>query len=163
MTKGTIAADDDFESLSWHDNLLHGLRWEIGDPERDQWHSRLILDIDHILEWLCGLDNRPQFKIAPATLTFEDATDLAVHIPQVDAGAQVALQVPSIHEIARERVKDQKICLDRSYWRWTIRLNQPQGGVIVLGASGLRMALRAEPALCEEQWYPTDRPRPLPF
>jgi hypothetical protein len=163
MPTETIAETGDFEQLSFHDNLVHGLRWEIGDPERGEWHSRLLFDIDHILEWICGTDRRPRFRVAPATLVFEDATEMAVHLPHVDYGAQVALQLLSIDHIDRERIADQKICLDRAYWRWTIRFNQPQGGFIALGASGLRLSLRAEPMLVEEQWYPTDRPRPQPF
>jgi hypothetical protein len=152
-----------FDQLSWHDNLVHGLRWEIGDPQRNEWHSRLVLDIDHILEWVCGLDGRPRFKVAPASLVFDEATDLAIQLPHLDHGTQTALQLLSIDEIAREPIKDQKICSDRPYWRWSIRLNQPQDGWIAFGSSGFRQTLRSEPVLCEEQWFPTDRPRPQPF
>jgi hypothetical protein len=119
-----------------------------------------VLDIDHVVEWVCGAGSRPQFQVAPATLIFENATDLGVQLPQHDYGTQVALQLLSIEAIERERVKDQKICLDRPYWRWTIRLNQPQGGTIAFGASGFRLSLRADPVLMDEQWYPTDRLRP---
>ena len=163
MTEGPIGTTADFERLSWHDNAVHGLRWEIGDPLRGEWHSRLMLDIDHILDWICGTEDAARFRIAPATLVFEDATDLAVHLPQVDYGTQVALQLLSIDHIDRERVADQKICLDRPYWRWSIHFNLPEGGLIAFGASGFRMDLRAEPVLCEQLQYPTDRPRPLPF
>jgi hypothetical protein len=35
---------DDFDGFSWHDNITYGLSWDIGDPERDTWHCRLLLD-----------------------------------------------------------------------------------------------------------------------
>ena len=152
-----------FDQLSWHDNLVHGLRWEIADPQRNEWHSRLILDIDHILEWVCGTEGRPTFRVAPASLIFDDATDLSIHLPDRGYGSQISLSPLSIDAVERERVTDQKICLDRPYWRWTVRFNDPRGGSMSFGASGFRQTLRAEPVLCEEQWFPTDRPRPLPF
>jgi hypothetical protein len=152
-----------FDRLSWHDNAVHGLRIDVGDPDRGQWHSRLILDIDNIVEWLCGTDGRTQFRVAPATLAFENATDLSIQLPERGYGTQISLNPLSIDRIEREGVTDQRICLDRPYWRWSIRFNDPEGGLIAFGASGFRLALRAEPLLTAEQRYPTDRSRPLPF
>ena len=159
-----VSADTDaFDQLSWHDNLVHGLRWEIGDPDRNEWHSRLILDIDYILEWVCATDGRPHFKVAPATLSFENGADLSIQLPDRGHGSQISLSPLSIDRIERERVTDQRICLDRPYWRWAIRFNDPRGGMICFGASGFLQTLRAEPVLTQQQWYPTDQPRPLPF
>jgi hypothetical protein len=157
------ADTDAFDRLSWHDNLVHGLRWEIGDPDRNEWHSRLILDIDHILDWIRGTDGRFSFRVAPATLVFDDATDLSIQLPDRGYGSQINLSPLSIDGIERERLRDQRICLDRPYWRWAIRCNDPNGGLISFGASGFRQTLRAEPVPTDEQWYPTDRPRPQPF
>ena len=117
-----------FDALSWHDNTLYGLRAEIGDPDRGTWHSRLLLDIDYILEWVCATDGRARFQVAPASLVFEDVTDLRLSLDQGDSGCSVAIQLPTIDRIERERLSDQKICLDRPYWRWRICFNQPQGG-----------------------------------
>ncbi len=154
---------EEFERLSWHDNALFGMRIEVGDPDLGTWHSRLLLDIDHILEWICGTDRRPRVLLAPATLCFEDVTDLKVALDQGESGCQVAMQLPTIDRIERVGVAEQKICLVRPYWRWAIRFNQPAGGLIAFGASGFRQSLRAEPALGEEQRYPADRARPQPF
>jgi hypothetical protein len=63
----------------------------------------------------------------------------------------VALSPLSIASIAREPIKDQKVCLDRPYWRWRIALNDPQGGEIAFGASDFTQTLRAEPKLSSEQ------------
>ena len=65
---------------------------------------------------------------------------------------------PSIDAITRQRIKDQKICLDRPYYRWRIAFNLPPGGEIGFGASGFSMELRADPVLTDEQRLsPADR------
>ncbi len=58
--------EKDFETLSWHDNIVYGLRFDVGDIGRDDWRSELILDIDHIVEWICGTGGGgAQFHVAP--------------------------------------------------------------------------------------------------
>ena len=70
------ANTDAFDGFSWHDNQVHGLRWELGDPERGEWHHRLVLDIDHIVEWTGAGIGEGRFRVAPASLVFEDVQDL---------------------------------------------------------------------------------------
>ena len=41
--------EKDFDSLSWHDNELHGIR--LHNPT-GEFNFDLILDIDHILTWI---------------------------------------------------------------------------------------------------------------
>jgi hypothetical protein len=144
----------DLDDRSWHDNALYGLRLDVGDHARGDWHADLVLDIDHIVEWLCGVDRRIRFRVAPATLTFNDVTDLRVAIDCGDSGGRIAIQTLSIDRITRERIPDQKICLDRPYYRWRIALNAPQGGLLTFGASGFTQALRAEPVLLDQQQLP---------
>lgn len=152
------ASEADFERLSWHDDTLYGLRFEVGDPERNAWHSDLVLDLDHIVEWLCDEAGGARFRVAPATLTFHHVTDLKVAVDWGDSGCQTALHEVSIDALNREPVKDQKICLDRPYYRWRIALNWPKGGEIAFGASGFTQSLRAEPLLRDQQKLsPKDR------
>ena len=151
-------SSSEFAGLSWHDNALYGLRLDIGDGSRGDWRSDLVLDIDHIVEWLCGADRRVRFRVAPATLTFHDVSDLKIAIDCGDNGGQVALHALSIDRIARERLDEQKVCLDRAYYRWRIVLNDPPGGSIDLAASDFTQLLRAEPVLRDEQQLsPSDR------
>lgn len=145
------ASTADFDRLTWHDNSVYGVRLDLGDPARGDWHADLVLDIDHIVQWLRGDDGVFRFRIAPATLTFHDATDLRLAIDGGDTGHQVAIHPWSIDHIARDAVQDQKICLDRPYYRWRIALNWPQGGLIQFGASGFTQVPRAAPLLCDEQ------------
>jgi hypothetical protein len=151
-----------FAEGAWHDNALYGLRLDLGDPARGDWHSDLVLDIDHIAEWLCGADRRVRFRVAPATLTFHHATDLQIAIDCGDSGGQVALHALSIDRISRQRIEDQKVCLDRPYYRWRIALNWPQGGGIDFAASGFTQVLRAAPVVLDEQQLsPLDRTGPV--
>ena len=128
--------DSDFDQLGWHDNAVYGVRFDIGDPDRGDWHANLVVDLDHIVEWVSEPDGRCGFRVAPATLTFHHATDLRIAIDCGDSRGQIGLHRLAIDRIDRERIADQKICLDRPYCRWRIAFNWPQGGEITFGASG---------------------------
>jgi hypothetical protein len=140
----------DFETLSWHDDTVYGLRFRIGDPARNDWTHDLVLDIDHIVEWVRDRD-RMRFRVAPATLVFHGITDLCVRMDWGDSGHRVSHPAPSIGRLERAPVVDQKVFLDRPYYAWRIELNSPAGGEIRFGAVGFTQTLRCEPVLCDEQ------------
>ena len=151
--------DSDFDRMSWHDNVVYGLRFDVGDTFRGDWHSNLVLDIDYIAEWVCDAEGRCRFRVAPANLTFHDATDLRIAVDWGDSGHRAMLNELSIAAITREPVPNQEGYPERAYYRWRIELNLPQGGEISFGASGLTQALRAEPVLLDEQRFSAaDRP-----
>jgi hypothetical protein len=108
-----------FDEMSWHDNHVHGLRV----VEGEHGAGELVLDLDYILEWLCGDSGVCQFNIVPAELRFKDGTSLRVHI---DYGVVSAAIGPfSIHAIERrEEVRERytAVC-------WTIALNWPRGEI----------------------------------
>ena len=140
---GGHTLEPEFAHLLWHDNPVYGLRLEIGDPDAGDWRSDLVLDLDHIVAWSCG-GGGALFQVAPATLTFHHAGDLRLAVDCGNTGGQVALHELSIDRVMCEPVQDQKVCLDRPYYRWTIELNWPKGGRIAFAASGFTLALRAE-------------------
>ena len=148
---GPFATQADFEELSLHDDALYALRLDTADPENALWRADLALDIDHIAKWVCGADKRMRFRVAPATLTFHHVTDLALAVDWGDSGHRTALHPMAIDRLEREAVADQKICLDRPYWRWTMALNWPKDGRIAFGASGFTLCLRAPPILSDQQ------------
>jgi hypothetical protein len=141
----------DFERLSWHDCHLWRIAFLVGDPDENDWTSELALDIDFIVEWLCGVAGETQFRIAPATLVFRGVTDPRIAIEWGDTGFQAAIHLISIDRIEREPVKDQKVYLDRPYYRWRIVLNWPAGGEVTFGAVGFTQTLLAEPVLRDRQ------------
>jgi len=89
------------DDRSWHDNALYGVRLDVGDCARGDWHADLVLDIDHIVEWLCGEGRQVRFRVAPATLTFHHVTDLRIAIDCGDSGGGIALHPLSIDRITR--------------------------------------------------------------
>lgn len=87
----TTWTNADFERLSWHDNHVHGLRI----VEGEHGSGELVLDIDHIVEWLPPVEGSCRFLLAPATLTFHEVYDLRIEIDYTAPATQV-LRAPPI-------------------------------------------------------------------
>ncbi len=112
----------DFGRLSWHDWHIWAVELHAGDPDDQDWTSDLALDIDFIVEWICGVGGGGHFRVAPATLVFHGITDLKIDIDWGRSGFQAALHPASIDHVERELIHDQKVFLDRPYYNWRIRL-----------------------------------------
>jgi hypothetical protein len=149
----------DFNTLSWHDNIIYGLRFDIGDASLGDWRHDLIFDIDYIAEWVRGGERGVQFRVAPATLTFHEMTDLRVNVDFGDSDCRTAINELSIADITRDAVDDKQRFPDRPYYRWRVELNWPEGGEIAFGARGFTQVLRAAPVLLDEQRLPAGSPR----
>jgi len=145
-----IYTEADFEHLSWHDCSIWAIELRAGNPAEGDWTSDLVLDIDFIVAWICGVGGRGgQFRMAPASLVFHGVTDPKINIDWGTSGFQVSLHPVSIGNIEREQIQDQKVHLDRTYYSWRIRLNWPESGEIAFGAVGFTQTLLAEPTLTE--------------
>ena len=150
--------DADFDSLSWHDNALYGLRLDPADAEAGDWRSDLILSIDHIVEWVKTPDAGIRFRVAPAHLIFHDVGDLRI---AVDWQGEM-LHDMSIHAIEREALGPRARGGGVRRFFWRIRLNWPAGGTLSFEGGGFTQRLRAEPVLLEEQAFsPEERRRML--
>ncbi len=145
----------DFDTMSWHDNIIYGLQFDIGDASVGDWTHDMILDIDYIAEWVGGGERGMRFRVAPASLTFHEVTDLRLGVDFGDSNCGTAINELSIAGITRVPVDDKKRFPDRDYYRWRIELNWPQGGEITFGGRGFTQVLRSEPVLCDEQRLPT--------
>ena len=143
--------DADFDQLSWHDCHIWGVELRAGDPDDGDWTSELALDLDFIVEWMCGVGGGGQFRVAPATLVFHGVTDPKIDIDWGRSGCQTSLHPASIADVGRELIQEQRVYLDRPYYRWRIRLNWPDSSEIAFGAVGFIQTLRAEPVLSEKQ------------
>ena len=145
----TISSDADFEQLSWHDCTIWGLELYPPDPDAGDWTCDLALDIDFIVEWLCGVGapGRAQFRVAPATLRFHTVSDLRLAITW--GSTAVLLHEMSIDHVAREPLPPAS--RESSGHRWRIALNWPQSGEITFTAVGFTQTLRALPIVTERQ------------
>jgi hypothetical protein len=142
--------ETDFEQLSWHDCHLWGLAFRAGDA--NDLVSELVLDIDFIVEWLCGVDGKATvFRVAPASLVFHDVTDLRIGIDWGAIGFPVAISPASVETIERECVPDRMVYPARPYYHWQIRFSWPPGAEIVFKSVGFTQTLRAEPVVSETQ------------
>ena len=147
------------DETSWHDYLVDALLFNVGDVARSDWRSELVLNIDHIVEWICGTDGGVRFRVAPATLTFYDVTDLRVSLDFGRSCHCQALDELSIAAIPQEPVPTPSVA--QPYGRWRIELNLPRGGEITFGASGYTQTLRAKPVLLDERRLPARGRSPL--
>jgi hypothetical protein len=137
---------EDFDRLSWHDNHIHGFTLREGG----EGVGELGLDIDFIVEWICDRDSGScDFRIAPATLTFHEVSDLVLSLDYVTTTA--ALCPDSISEIEREA-----LAYPNGYtsFAWAININWP-AGAIRFKASGFTQVLRAEPLVVPGRQYLT--------
>lgn len=149
--------NDDFENMSWHDNSVYGISWKM--EFQSNYISDLILDIDYICEWVCTPDKSCRFKVSPADLIYHDITDLKINIDWGDSGFQNCIEGGlDIMDITRERIQNQKVHLDKPYYRWVIKLQFPaQDSFISFGATGFTQKLRKEPILIESQSLTLDQ------
>ena len=147
----------DFTEMSWHDNPVYGLRLVAPDPDRNDWRSEMMLDIDYIVEWICGTDGGVRFRVAPATLTFHDVTDLKLAADYGEYDHAATVNPMTIDGIMRTGIADPHSAVERPYWRWRVALNLPSDGEIALGASGFTQELRADPLETDQPWVPPER------
>jgi len=151
--------------VSWHDNLIYAIHLQGADPDRGIWRSNLVLDIDHIVEWICGADRGENtsvsFLVAPATLVFHDVSDLKINVDFAASEHRINVNELSIAQIVREPVERLAAAGAPPYYAWRIELNLPEGGEIGFGATGYTQTLRAEPRNLEEQRLPPDDRSPM--
>ena len=143
MSDQPVWTDADFDRMSWHDNHVHGLQVRSGADGLGE----VIFDIDYIVEWLCAVgDVDHRFRVAPATLTFRDVSDLQLHLDYAAADAAV---VPfSIGDVKRTWIS---FPTGAGTFEWTIEVNWPRGS-ISFHASGFIQVLCGPIQLTSEQW-----------
>ena len=146
-----FSTEADFDRLSWHDCHIWAVELRVGDPDEGDWTSDIALDIDFIVEWICGVGGGGQFRVAPASLVFHGVTDPKIDINWGHSGLQASLHPASIDHVERELIRNQKGYLDRPYYSWTLRLNWPMGSEITFGAVGFTQTVRADPVLTDKQ------------
>ena len=140
-----MITNDHFEATSWHDNPIHAFRI----VEGEHGGGDLILDIDHIVEWVLRDDGYYAFTLVAANLTFHDVTDLIISIDYLSCSA--GLQPPSIHDIQRETATYPN---DSRRYKWAIDINWPRNSFIRFWGSGFTQTARTEPIAGQGQTLP---------
>jgi hypothetical protein len=87
-----VWTDDDFDRMWWHDASIHGIGFVEGEQP---WLGRLLLDIDYVVEWLGPQPSSPNlsFRVAPATLVFEEALGIDLRLAADAVSFGVVLQI----------------------------------------------------------------------
>ncbi len=140
----------DYDAYRFHDNQIHGIAFRTADPDRDDWTSDLVLDIDHILEWVKD-DDRVRFRVQPATLTFHGVANLSLTLDGTVEGYRVGVALPWILQIERELIPNAGVHFDRPYYDWRVVLSTNPSGDLSFGAWGYTLGLRGEAVLQDEQ------------
>ena len=134
-----IWTEADFDKMGWHDAAVHALAFFPADYE-------IAFDIDYILEWIDpkGNNNYYTFRVAPATLVFENVHDAVFEIESHNTDLE-------IDNITRE---DPRQPLNAEYiekqveWLWIIECRQ---GEIRFRSIGYKQFLRSQPLLGRAQ------------
>ncbi|MGY6030093.1 hypothetical protein [Phytobacter sp. AG2a] len=110
---------NDFESVSFHDNAIHGFYL----PENlSEETSPLCFDIDHIIEWTeCSSSGEVIFSVCQGIISFYDVTDLKINITWSNSNYSASEVGLYILDIKRTTVKT-PLRLPQ-YYRWEIITN----------------------------------------
>ncbi len=129
---------EDFDSLSWHDVHVHGLRFASFNEREGA--AELVLDIDYILEWQKSGD-QVLFTICRADLVFHNAFRLRI---ELDYLTPTAGMCPfSIDGIYREPLV---LAPGFTSFRWRLPINWPRGS-LELEAPGFTQTLVGRPVV----------------
>jgi hypothetical protein len=124
-----VVSNADFDELSWHDALIRGIEFRVGDPAAGDFTADLVLQLDVVTAVSCGIDVPPSVEYTPATLAFHGVTDPSIRLEWMRSGYQVAVHPVSIHRIhrAQQPIEEQKVGRGRPYYLWRIEVNWPEG------------------------------------
>jgi len=136
--------------------------------QRRKYAVNLVLDIDYLAEWGLLPDNRFDFLVVPATLTFFGVVDLQIHL---DEGPSLCREEPdeAISSLSgeleisgfRRFAYTDPIYTERSYLRYELNFWEPQGGRISLGARDFRIVGRQQGVRSDRQTFDPAQRAPL--
>jgi hypothetical protein len=146
-----VWTEADFDRLTWHDNHIHAIRFVEGTDGAGD----LVLDVDHIVEWLEGEAGGFRFRVVPVTLTFHE-----VMFPRiaVDFGAVSAAFAPLMIE-GIERRAEQRPHYTAQIWKIPIAFPK---GEIEFEARGFTQRTEGEVVLVSSQSLSPEERRSAP-
>ncbi len=133
----------------FHDDTIHAIQFIPVDVDDDNWESELILDIDHITDWVKSSKDGYEFDVAEATLSFHDVSEISIRCRILGGGAN---PIP----IDRIERSDEPIIKRGDYvcFEWAICLNDGDDGTIRFIASGYSLEKARKPIRLSEQMIP---------
>lgn len=102
-----IWTNDDFETMSWHDNHVYAISF------RENYE--LLMDIDYILQWIDPTEKACyyNFWVSPCTLVFENVHDLKINL---EISEPFSLEIDCIYRSNPQRpINVDYIKCDREY------------------------------------------------
>lgn len=135
-----VWTDQQFDDMSWHDNHVHALRF----MEGEDGSGDLILDLDHIVEWIDGENDSFCFRILPVTLAFHGVMFLRASLDYATTPAAFGPFV--IREIQRRSEQRERYVAQL----WKIAVNWPSGE-FSFEARGFTQKGNGEPVLTDGQ------------
>ena len=123
------------EEFSFHDNKIHSISFV-----DENFETSLILDIDHILEWV-PLGDTYQFRIGPAKLKYINVSDLELKLSK--PGFTINSYLETIIDINTEEIEKDRI-------KFTISLLDDNS--IKFVASSFSLELLGMPKLKSKQY-----------
>lgn len=140
FSAGTTWSTKDFDSLSWHDVYVSGIRFRSDKIDDEVPCPELILDIDFWVPQLRNgvVDSEAARLCAPAELIFSEVFDLRMELGQRD-GLLCGIGIEGITRTPAPYAAEQK-----EFYAWLIQTNHPKGA-ISFQAAGFTQRLLADP------------------
>ena len=126
-----IWTDKDYDKMSWHDVIIHAIA--LNHYRRGEWFStvsELMFDIDYILKCVLMPDKHYSCWVAPATLLFNNVTDLKINDNSGNGDWEIQ------DDIYREKVEPN----DPPTWLWKIMSEE-----IAFKSTGFSQYIRRDP------------------
>lgn len=143
--------EQDFDSLSWHDNEVHGIRW---CSPSEEFRFDVVLEIEHILKWVKQPDGSFTFVIAPALLIFHQVTRLQCSFM---LGYKEHLVIDRIDRETPPAPPEASVRPPGHRWIIRLRSETNAAGIILLDASGFTQQLVGEPVETTNQSLDDDQ------
>lgn len=137
----SLWTDEDFDRMGWHDARV----WALGFIAEE---FEFLLDLDYILQWVGPTDGDAHYRFwtVPATLVFENVTELQIELePFADLSLDAITRAdPGVPLNAAHIGKDRD-------WRYDLDFH---AGGIRLRSAGYKQYLRGPAVLTRTQHLP---------
>ncbi len=134
---------------TFHDDSIYAIRLISPEPDQKDWRSELVLDIDHILDWIRHDNGQISFRLVQANLCFANVSNLKVTFGYPDT---------SISPLPIDRIAcSDKAAVTRGDYQefdWEIALNDQLSGALTFRSAGHRLEKTGRPIECEQQQIP---------